>query len=90
MSVIRHWLVYWRTAPGGRPLVVTSESEAKGYALRDGLRVEGPFVPEPPQGAVEERDALQKLVNLYREHGSPDLTRRVNHEAMRTPPLGGQ
>lgn len=39
------------------------------------------------QGAVEERDALQKLVNLYRKYGSPDLTRLVNHEAMRTPPL---
>jgi hypothetical protein len=42
------------------------------------------------KGALEERDALQKLVNLYREYGSPDLTRLVNHEAMRTPPAGGQ
>jgi hypothetical protein len=42
------------------------------------------------RGAVEDRDAYAKLVALYREYGSPDLTRLVNFEAMRTPPAGGQ
>jgi hypothetical protein len=65
-----------------------------------GVSVAGPALPvgeyvevvpaSQLEGAVLERDALAKLVALYREYGSPDLTRMVNREAMRTPPTGGR
>jgi hypothetical protein len=68
MSVMRHWLVYpdepWRHSPAG-PTVVTAEP-----ARRHGYRIEGPFVPEPPQGAVE------ALEHIAESADHPSLTVR--------------
>jgi len=65
-------------------------THAWARALADKWEAEKRRLEVQLAGAVEERDALAKLVALYREYGSPDLTRMVNYEAMRTPPAGGR
>jgi hypothetical protein len=42
------------------------------------------------QGAVARAETAERLVALYREYGSPDLTRLVEGEAKRLDRIGGQ
>jgi hypothetical protein len=57
MTVIRHWLVYAGGVESRAAEIVTDAGAATDYAAA-GYRVEGPFVPEQLQGAVEITDEM--------------------------------
>jgi hypothetical protein len=70
MTVIRHWIARVRigNAIGEREHVIRDEAEAELHRAA-GWQVEGPFVPEPPQGAVE---AIRKAPHArHCDAGSP-------------------
>lgn len=71
MNVLRHWIV--RDSEGKNPRVVTNLDDVAAYCAGGNWQVEGPFVPEPPEGAVEAlRLAQTALHNLCLARGSTD------------------
>jgi hypothetical protein len=65
MSLIEHWLVYWKSPPSENEqcFPVTTEYAANVYRV-DGYRVEGPFVPASElRGAVTDLAAAVRLLN---------------------------
>jgi hypothetical protein len=94
MSITRHWLVWppnGRTGRNVKAMVVYSAGEAD-FSREQGKQVEGPFVPEPPQGAVDARVAADTFLSEWDDwrmgrSTKSDLARAVG--ALRAA-LGGQ
>jgi hypothetical protein len=76
MSLMRHWLVFPGPEISQAAEIVTDAEDAAALAGA-GHRVEGPFVPEPPQGAVSDLDAAVRLLNDART----TIIDRRNHAA---------
>jgi hypothetical protein len=74
---MRHWLVFPGPEISQAAEIVTDAEDAAALAGA-GHRVEGPFVPEPPQGAVSDLDAAVRLLNARGPRSSTgETTRRI-------------
>jgi hypothetical protein len=62
MSLIRHWLLYDNADPPR--VTVIREPETAAQAQELGRYIEGPFVPEQPRGAVDDRAALLRMLKV--------------------------
>jgi hypothetical protein len=63
MSVTRHWIARVRigNAIGEREHVIRDEAAAELHRAA-GWQIEGPFVPERPQGAVKRAEQYEALI----------------------------
>jgi hypothetical protein len=79
----RHWLVYELRSPFHDVEIVAEESALRGYLERGG-RVEGPFVPDPDEAAIERAEGrVEDILRPYSTALSPEILAERIVEAVR-------